>query len=241
MSLPIVRVRGIVVGRAIARGHSGGALSGSARSKMTWLLLALAGAGIAFQTVHVFNSYSKVWVATVWKHRALSSYDRSALFMLKPGGASYVQFLNAVVVPTAPIVLPEGAGRFSEQSTLQFFLMPHKIPGCGCDPLLYPQADSACVACLQNPTHVVPVLRQFPPGDVDLSGKVFIPYEGEGEGFKGVLVPADAVAQSRILPQQAPVAIWQVVLIDALLLVGLLLLGSVACALLLPRVGLKKS
>ena len=207
---------------------------------MAWLLLAAAGAVIVFQTVRVFDSYSKTWVATVWKHRALSSYDRSALFMLKPGGASYLRFLNAAVVPTAPFVLPEGAGRFSEQSTLQFFLMPHKIPGCGCDPSLFPQADGACVACLQHPSHVVPALRQFPPGDVDLTGKVFIPYEGEGEGFRGVYVPADAVAQPGVLAQPAARAIWQAIVIDALLLAGLLLPGSVACALLLPRAGLEE-
>jgi len=219
-------------------GVIGGDLGAPARSKMTWLLLAVAGAVVAFQTLRVFNSYSKVWVATVWKHRALSSYDRNALFMLKPEGASYIRFLTSVVVPTAPIVLPEGAGRFSEQSTMQFFLMPHKIPGCGCDPSLSPRAESACVACLQYPSHVVPVLRQFPPGEVDLSGKTYIPYEGEGEGFKGVLVPADAIAQARVFAQPVPRATWQAILIDALLLVGLLLLGAVATALLAPRLGL---
>ena len=205
-----------------------------------WLLIAAAML-TAFQTVRVFQTYSKVWVATVWKHRALSSYDRSALFMLKPEGLSYLQFLNSVVAPTAPVVLPEGAGRFSEQSTLQFFLMPRRIPGCSCEPALFPTATAACAACLQKPGHVVPAIREFPPANVDLSGKQFIPFPDGGDKYRGVYVPASATIGPFAPAQPQGEAPWLAMFVDGGILIGLLLLGTLLVLCVVPGSGLEEA
>lgn len=204
-------------------------------------VLALAAVTIAYQTGVIFASYSKVWVATVWKHRGLTSYDRSARFMLKPEGADYIRFLDSVVAPRAPIVLPEGTGRFSEQSTLQFFLMPRPIPGCGCDPSLFPQAGAACIACLQHPAHAVPALRDFPPAEVDLAGKLFIPYESADGRFRGVYLPSQAPENEGVRVQAPAPPRWRAAVIDAVLLVGLVVLGALVCASFRRRVGLAET
>ncbi len=200
----------------------------------------VTGLLIAFQTARVFQSYSKVWVATVWKHRALSSYDRSALFMLGSEGAPYMQFLNTWIEPGAPVVVPEGGGRFSEQNTLQFYLMPRGIPGCGCDPQLFPSAEAACAACLQNPAHVLPAINEFPPANVSLEGKVFIPYPAGGDKYRGVYLPANAITGPFTPTQPKSMAPWAAAFVDGSILLGLLILGTLVILCLVPSAGLEE-
>ena len=209
-------------------------------SRIARLLILAAGLLIAFQTARVFQSYSKVWVATVWKHRALSSYDRSALFMLGSEGAPYMQFLNTWIEPGAPVVVPEGGGRFSEQNTLQFYLMPRGIPGCGCDPELFPSADAACAACLQNPALVLPAINEFPPADVSLEGKVFIPYPAGGDKYRGVYLPANGSTGPFTPTQPKGLAPWAAALVDGGILLGLLVLGTLVILCLVPSAGLEE-
>ena len=196
-----------------------------------------AGMIIVFQTARVFQTYSKVWVATVWKYRDLSSYDRSALFMLGSEGAPFMEFLNTRIEPDAPVIIPEGGGRFAEQSTLQFFLMPRGIPGCGCDPQLFPAAEAACASCLQNPAHVVPAIRQFPPANVELNGKQFIPYTAGGDKYRGVYVPAGASTGPFTPAEPKGMAPWTAALLDGGIVIGLLILGTLVILCAVPGSG----
>ena len=143
--------------------------------------------------------------------------------MLGMRAAEYIDFLQSNVPDGMGIVLPYGVGEFTQQSLLQFFLMPHPIPGCGCGSIKFEEVTRGCVMCLRDENHAVPAIGPFPPVRAVQEVKVFIANPTDTGWFHGVyltkILPDSQVEESRLL-------LLAVAAIDLLLILGLFVLGS---------------
>jgi hypothetical protein len=145
----------------------------------------------AAQLFIVVDGYSLVWAKLIYRTMTLPSMERNAIFLLGGKGAGFMKAISAAVPLDRPVVVPEGYGPFSEQSILQFFLMPRAVLACGCrDALEEAVASSECQACLLQEWNSVPAVGKFPPVGILDSSKRFLPYEEAGF-YRGVYVPMD--------------------------------------------------
>jgi len=140
------------------------------------------GAAVVIQSYHTMNDYARLWHRAFWRMRGDDSFERSAVFALKPQGAKFMEFVTAVVPPGGHIVIVPGNERgFSEQNILQFFLIDRVIIGCGDTIQLLNQ-------CIKTPNYFVPAIDDFPAPDF-VADKKFIPYPLEDGHFRGIYVP----------------------------------------------------
>lgn len=193
------------------------------------ILLVLAAVCVG-QLLFLIDGYGSKWLyaaATTWR---LSGPERSARFYFGTNEARFIKFLTANVPSAASVVLPERIAPFSEQSILQFFLLPRGIPACGCGYSEGEAPGEECIACLMDETSYVPAVGPFPPlGTV--SRKTLIPYGEPSDWFRGVYAPR--AAESTELPVLSstrsaytiPVLLRSATL-SIVALVGLWLLGA---------------
>jgi hypothetical protein len=138
----------------------------------------------------VGREYVWQWMGRTWRNLGKDAMQRNADFLLGARASRYMQFLSQTVPASGSVVLPHGVGEFSEQSILQFFLMPRTIPACPCGGSI--SADSAdCAACLQAPGHTIPSIGAFPPqGILDEGGWRLVPYPEDTGWFHGLWLRA---------------------------------------------------
>ena len=112
--------------------------------------LMLIGLMALTQLYLVWTGYGFQWLKAAWRTRDMPAETRGVRFMLGTRAADYIDFLQANVPAGTSIVLPFGVGEFTQQSLLQFFLMPHPIPGCDCGSTKFEEVTRECVLCLRD-------------------------------------------------------------------------------------------
>ena len=202
------------------------------------LLVAVAVVAGLYQIVLLMDGYSVLWLKRAWRTRDMSAQERNAVFHLGSKGARFMEFLRSTVPVDASVVVPQGAGELSQQSTLQFFLMPRTIPGCSCGAVSLPEASEACLVCLRKEDNYVPSIGEFPPVGALEGWKVLIPFTDSG-WFHGVYAPAPETGSGGMIGEVAPHAlpVWLAAIVDVSLLVALWILGCNTAALFLKPLG----
>lgn len=159
--------------------------------------------------------------------------QRSANYLLGSSGAEFMAFLEAATPEEATIVIPPNAVAFSEQSILQFYLMPRSILSCGCDATnAQNELSQSCIRCLNSPGYYVPAIGDFPPSGILAETKSYLPLEPDNEYYRGLFTPADAAISQPDKPQYSP---FRLLLIDWFILGAFFLLGALLTVLILRR------
>jgi hypothetical protein len=143
---------------------------------------------LSFQIFHLIEGYGWTWVRRAYKMRNLSAMERNALGLFGKRGANYMKFIDTTVPTNGTVVVPENGGSFSQQSILQFFLMPRGIPTCGCSRGEV-EYDDQCLKCLRAPNHYIPALGDFPRAELLEGWKEFIPLDQNNDFYHGIYVP----------------------------------------------------
>ena len=206
-------------------------MQGSFATRIRVLLpWALLGKVVIIQIYLVFSSYGIRWLKAAWRTRNVEAETRSARFLLGRRAANYIQFLEDQVPESVPVVLPYRVGEFSQQSLLQFFLMPRSIPGCGCEGNRMDEMSAACVQCLRRADLAVPAIGEFPPREAVADAKSLVRHDDDTGWFHGVYL-ADGIAPAPASGRGAggvnlslPLAIP----LDFLIYAGMFLLGALA-------------
>ncbi|MFQ5922465.1 MAG: hypothetical protein ACE5M4_06440 [Anaerolineales bacterium] len=186
----------------------------------------LLGAVALTQLYLVWTGYGFRWLKAAWRTRDMPAETRSVRFMLGNRAAEYIELLKDYVPEDGKIVLPFGVGEFTQQSLLQFFLMPRAIPGCDCGSTVFEEMTKECVQCLRLEEHAVPAIGEFPPARAVEEDKIFIPNPTDTGWFHGVyLAKAPPSAAGEGLDDQV-MPLVGVLVVDALLALGLFFLGS---------------
>jgi hypothetical protein len=175
------------------------------------------------------RDYGIPFLKRAFRTAGYSAWDRSALGLLGNRGWQFMRFMDAVVPEQSPVVIPEGAGPFSEQNILQFFLFPRSIPGCRCPDEANARRTPACTRCLQEADHFIPAIGVFPPVDAMEGAKRWVPFPGNTAWYHGVYTPLDYVPPSILLPRtqvQGFFAVAKVAAIDFTIYFLLFVLGA---------------
>lgn len=99
-----------------------------------------------------------------------------------------MNFLSSTIPENGTIVVPSQAVRFSQQSILQYFLMPRGVIHCGCnkDPQFY---STRCIECLRDYSNYVPAIGEFPSNATMEGYKEFVPHTIDSYLYHGVYAP----------------------------------------------------
>jgi hypothetical protein len=143
-----------------------------------WLLAAVFLWLAFLQAMHVHKTYGRRYLLQVYENRAESALDRSAIFSEGHEFADYIAFLRETVPENAKVILPprEPVQSLANVGYMQYFLMPRDIQNCGTDEV------EACVLRMTGPTSYIITAWKFPPADLALQVKRFIPMPGEERG-----------------------------------------------------------
>ena len=193
------------------------------RKLLQALPILLLGVVALTQLYLVWNGYGFQRLKASWRTRDMPAETRGVRFMLGTRAAGYIDFLQANVPDGMKIVLPFGVGEFTQQSLLQFFLMPYPIPGCDCGSNKFEEVTRECVLCLRDENHAVPAIGPFPPLQAVQEQKEFLANPEDTGWFHGVYVPEVPVAP---IQDKTELPLIAVAAIDALLVLALFLLGS---------------
>ncbi|MEJ2552171.1 MAG: hypothetical protein P8Y98_07730 [Anaerolineales bacterium] len=141
-----------------------------------------------YQTVSLIKGDGRLWISRISRTYQLTSMERSGIFILGSSGHEYMDFLISNVPDNAKIVVPPQSVLFSQQSILQYFLMPRGVIYCGCDedPQFY---SIHCVECLQNNSSYVPAIGEFPSPATMAGYKELIPNTTDSYLYHGVYAP----------------------------------------------------
>jgi len=193
------------------------------RQRIAVALLVVA-AGV--QSWLVLRDHAIQWTKAAWRTRAMPAEQRGALFLLGTGGMEYMWFLKSTVPAEGAVVVPYRAQQFSEQNTLQFFLLPRGIPACLCEGTKVGEMSRECTECLLKPSHYVPAIGEFPPNDLMSPTKELISFPDEQGWFRGVYVPASSFRENtnRVVPE--PSSSLPAAGVDALIYLAIFILGS---------------
>jgi hypothetical protein len=187
-----------------------------------------------FQFVHVFDNYSVLWLKRTYRTMSMPSMERNAINLVGSKGARYLEFLSRNITQDQPVVLPEGYGELSEQSILQFFLMPRRIPGCFCGEYLETGSlTDACVNCLLKEEHSLPAIGSFPPDGLLSREKDFIQFE-DGNWYRGVYVPQNSKKNLGDIYMEMDFPVSRAIILD-LFVIGLILLNGLVIGYVLDR------
>ena len=151
--------------------------------KYSELLMATVLMSLAFlQVIRVHTTYGRRHITQVFENRAYSALDRSAIFSEGREFADYMAFLREIIPEYAKVILPprEPVQSLANVGYMQYFLMPRDIQNCGTDEV------EACVLRMTGPTSYIITAWKFPPADLALQVKRYIPMSG---GERGVYVP----------------------------------------------------
>jgi len=151
--------------------------------KYVELLLAAVLLSLAFlQAMRVHTTYGRRYFLQVYENRTESALDRSAIFSEGREFADYMTFLRETIPEDAKVILPprEPVQSLANIGYMQYFLMPREIQNCGTDEV------EACVLRMTGPTSYIITAWKFPPADLALQVKRFIPMPG---GERGVYAP----------------------------------------------------
>ena len=134
------------------------------------------------QAVRVHQSYGSKYLYEIYQYRSKSALDRSALFSEGMGFAAYMEFIRKIVPEDAKVILPprEPVQALANIGYMQYFLMPRELHNCGIDEV------EACVLRMTGENSFILSAWKFPPHDIALMVKRFIPFV-DGEG--GIYVP----------------------------------------------------
>ena len=197
----------------------------SIRRLLPWALL---GAVAVAQIYLVFSSYGIQWLKAAWRTRNLEAETRSARFLLGRRAANYLQFLEDQVPESVPIVLPYRVGEFSQQSLMQFFLMPRGIPGCGCEGDKLDEMSSECIQCLRREDLAVPAIGEFPPKEALAGAKNLVPHDEDTGWFHGVYLSDRIALASDQGRGDSALPVLLAIPLDVLIYAGMFLLGALA-------------
>ena len=173
----------------------------------------------------MFNDYSLIWLKRTWRNISLPSMERNALFLFGGKGADFLELISLSVPLDKPVVVPEGYGEFSQQSILQFFLMPRGIPGCYCNEYLSRDYISEeCRSCLLKPRHSIPAIGLFPPDELLAAEKNFIPFDPNW--YRGIYVPPSSPRIDAEVFIEMDTSLTTAFVLDILTILLIFLLGA---------------
>lgn len=152
------------------------------------LLLGSLTSLVLIQSYRLWTSDVWVWAKALWRTRAMTGMERSARFYLGEVEARYMDFLDRTIPRDVSVVVPENALQFSQQSILQYYLMPRTVVTCGCGTTRVDEMSSACMRCLRSEGSAVPAIGAFPPDAVLEGTKELVPFT-ESDWLRGVYVP----------------------------------------------------
>lgn len=158
-----------------------------------WVALVFLLLVAGLQVRDVFDEYAARWIKAAWRTRDLTSLQRSALFYIGRGGMEYLDFLRRSVSEDQAFVLAFRAMQFSDQNSMQFFLLPRAVVECPCEGTVPNEMSEECKRCLLKPDHSVPAIADFPPAELLRGAKQFIPFSGDSPRLHGVYVPLGGV------------------------------------------------
>jgi hypothetical protein len=138
----------------------------------------------------------------------------------------YMWFLRSTVPAEEAVVAAYRAVQFSEQSILQFFLLPRGIPACPCEGSKVGEMSYECIQCLLKDGHYVPAIGDFPPEEVMSPTKELIAFPGDEGWFHGVYAPALTLGQESSPTAPEPKSRLLVAGADALIYLAIFVLGS---------------
>jgi hypothetical protein len=151
--------------------------------------------------------------------------ERNALFLFGGKGANFLKLISSSVPLDRPVVVPEGYGEFSEQSILQFFLMPRGIPSCPCtDYLASDEISEECKSCLLKYDHSVPAIGKFPPDELLVSEKKFISFDPNW--YRGIYIPPSSPRNEAELFIEMDTSLPTAFVLDILSILLIFLLGT---------------
>jgi len=183
--------------------------------------------GIAV-VVHVAilgSGYIRLWVSRAWRNRSVDVMHRSTSFLLGERASRYMDFLAASVPTDGSLVLPEGAGEYSEQNILQFYLMPPAVIGCGCGSEAT-EPTPACLQCLLERGRYVPAIGNFPLPGVLEGNKRYLAYPEDTAWFHGLWLGADGATGSAQLGVGETKPAAMAAALDLAIYCGLAILGG---------------
>jgi hypothetical protein len=190
----------------------------------TFLILILS-LSVIYQIASVINDYSLIWLKRTYRNISLPSMERNALFLFGGKGTEFLKLISSSVPFDKPVVVPEGYGEFSEQSILQFFLMPRGIPGCHCkDYLASGQISEECKSCLLKDDHSIPAIGKFPPDELLVSEKKFIPFDPNW--YRGIYVPPSVPRNEAEMFIEMDTSLPTAFVLDSLSILLIFLLGA---------------
>ena len=195
----------------------------SVRRFLPWVLL---GAVAAVQIYLVFSSYGIPWLKAAWRTRNVEAETRSARFLLGRRAANYLQFIKDNVPESVAVVLPYRVGEFSQQSLMQFFLMPRGIPGCGCEGNKLDEMSTACIQCLRRGDLAVPASGDFPLEEALAGSKLLVQHDEDTGWFHGVYLTESVASVQAFGTAEVPLSL--AIPLDILLFAGIFLLGTLA-------------
>ncbi len=148
------------------------------RRSLYSIVLAVA---VVLQVGLLTDDYALTSLKRIWRLRAMSAYERSAMFSFGEDFLRYMEFVTDTVPADATVVIPKEAqgGMFGHVGIMQFFLFPRRIVDC---PL---ESVPGCLGLGKPNFYILSIDSRFPPRDISLEPKVFVSFEGD----RGVLVP----------------------------------------------------
>ena len=171
------------------------------------------------------NDYSLIWLKRTYRNISLPSMERNALFLFGGKGTAFLKLISSSVPLDKPVVVPEGYGELSQQSILQFFLMPRGIPGCYCaDYLISDQISAECKSCLLKYDHSIPAIGKFPPDELLVSEKKFISFDPNW--YRGIYVPPSSPGNDAELFIEMDTSLPAALVLDILSILLIFLLGA---------------
>lgn len=209
----------------------------SGRGVRQVLLVLLLGIIALTQLSIVWTDYGFTWLRAAWRTRETPAETRGVRFMLGRRAAEYIEFLKDNVPEDGKIVLPFRVGEFTQQSLLQFFLMPRAIPGCDCGSNVFEEMTRECVQCLRLEGHAVPAIGDFPAAKAVEEYKVFIPNPTDTGWFHGVYLAETPRSALTEIGEDRGLPLIAAAVVDALLALGLFFLGSLVVGALVREPG----
>lgn len=127
---------------------------------------------VAFQLYTTAQEYAIPWGRRVADSWDLPLWERTALFLEGEEFAEYIGFLRQQVPEDARVILPPRLplGTFSYVSYIQYYLFPRDIHNCGINEV------EACVARVGGSNTFIIAVDEFPPFELALEHKIFIPF-----------------------------------------------------------------
>ena len=154
------------------------------KNKLRSFLISVILFGLGFsQMIQLIQKTILPSVMQLWAIKDQPAILRSAIILKGQDFTDYIDFVRQTVPEDAKVLLPPHTPVqvYSNMGLMEYFLMPRELHNCGVNEV------EECVLRMTGPTSYIITAWKFPPRDIAVQVKEFVPFKDE----KGIYAPIE--------------------------------------------------